>query len=363
MNVAVNARLKGGTGIARYSKGLLSALASGPPGRLVLSTFALGKRDPCPAWLPPSVHHCTAQLPGRVQRLLHDTLGVPVETLFGLRGCDLIHDHDLGLLNARRKVVRTVHDVAWRSMGEVYTSVVSKEWIAAAERAITDADHICSVSDATRDELVRSGVAPRKITVTRLGVDRRFSPPDSSDVRRVRGKYDLSDEFVLYMGAINVRKNVAVLVSALADMASPPTLVLVGPNGHEMAGIGRSDEVCHRHLGFVEDADLAALLGGASALVFPSLIEGFGLPLLEAMAVGVPVVASDIPVFREVGGDAPFYFDPSDGRALAAHLERLLGDSDLRGERGERGQALAAAYTWPECAASTMEAYETAMRT
>lgn len=319
-------------------------------------------RSARPAWLPTEISYATTRVPGRIQRRLLYNAGLPVEMLFDLRGLEVVHCTDLHPLRSRLPVVVTVYDVAWRSMGSAYHSVVDPVWIRNAERAIRRASHICAISTATADELIGAGVDRAKVTVTRLGVDDRFAAVTASDADIVRTRHALPDTFVLFLGAMNVRKNVGTLIRALQSIDGAPTLVVAGPRPDDSESARMLASVPSVHLGYLPDADIPGLLRAATVLVFPSHLEGFGLPLLEGMAAGVPVLASDIPPFVEVGGSAPQYFDPNSSATLADALRRILRSSDLRLEMSALGQAQSRLFTWRECRDSTMRAYHCALR-
>jgi alpha-1,3-rhamnosyl/mannosyltransferase len=264
----------------------------------------------------------------------------------------------LSHLPTRACRVTTVHDVAWRQLGKEYLTVVTPDWVDAAERAIEESDHLIADSHATADELIAGGMAPSRITVAPLGVEDRFRGVGADDASRVRARYRLPERFILYAGAINVRKNFDTLPGALTLMRQPPLLVIIGP---PPAALSLPAQVSAKHLGYIPEEDVAPLYAAARLLIFPSLIEGFGLPLLEAMAAGVPVVASRIPVFQEVGGDAPWYFDPTDSAALCTALEAVLDDAAQRGRMIQSGRRQSVAFTWERCASATVDGYRRAL--
>jgi glycosyltransferase involved in cell wall biosynthesis len=264
----------------------------------------------------------------------------------------------------RRPWVLTVYDVAWRTLGPDYLSVVSASWVRDAEAAIAAADHLLAISRATADELVRGGVPADRITVTPLGVDDRFRKVGPDQAQAVRDRYPLPGQFVLYVGAINVRKNVTALARAMAEPQPEHGvgLVLVGPPPKEGLATWGLDHPWVTHLGYVPDDDLPGLYAAASVIAIPAKLEGFGLPLVEALAAGTPVVASDLSVFREVGGDAPLYFPADDPAALRSALAAVLRDPAAAARMRSAGRDRAGQFTWSACAAATAEAYRQAVR-
>ena len=188
--------------------------------------------------------------------------------------------------------------------------------------------------------------------------------------RAVADQFGVSGPYVLHVGTIEPRKNLERLVTAMAHLAqrgTPHILVCAGAPGWGAAALhrhleatGTGDRV--RLLGAVPDAVLPALYAAADALAFPSLYEGFGLPLLEAMACGTPVVTSNVAAMPEIAGEAAVYVDPRDPEAIAAGLDRVLHDTGMRAALIDRGLARARSFTWERCARETLAVYDEARR-
>ncbi len=209
-------------------------------------------------------------------------------------------------------------------------------------------------------------VPPDKIVVTPGAADARFSPASAEAIAAVRARYDLPPAYVLYLGINKPHKNLVRLVEAWSKVSHEErggvTLVLAGredarysDHRRRAAELGLGNRV--RFLGDVAEADLPALYSGALAFVFPSLAEGFGLPVLEAMACGTPVVCSNLSSLPEVVGDAALLVNPYDVVALAAAICRLLADESLRQEMRAKGLAQAAKFSWERTARETLAAY------
>jgi glycosyltransferase involved in cell wall biosynthesis len=239
--------------------------------------------------------------------------------------------------------------------------------------ATTNARTLVADSAATRDDLVRlHGVAPERVHVAPLGVDARYRPADPAAIAALRQRHGLAHPFVLYVGGIDARKNMTFLLEAFAEMrkgrSAPLELVLAGhvkdapeyPALQERAkALGL--EAALRVLGFVPADELPVLLSSARVFAFPSLYEGFGLPPLEAMACGTPVVSSDRGSLAEVLGDAALVAPADDARAFGAALARLLDDETLHTQLRTRGQARAASFTWERTAEATVVAYRASL--
>jgi glycosyltransferase involved in cell wall biosynthesis len=213
------------------------------------------------------------------------------------------------------------------------------------------------ISEATRRDLVeRFPDVEARALVTPLAA----SPPAvPADLDEVRARHGLARPFVLGVGTLEPRKNLVALIDAWAGLGTDAELVLVGPPGWEMEEIVRRARAAHvRLLGFVSDADLAALYAMCELFCYPSLYEGFGLPVLEAMAGGAPVVCANTSSLPEVAGDAAVLVDPRDPQALRAALAALLGDPGERARLREAGRRRAAEFSWERTAAATLGALE-----
>lgn len=263
--------------------------------------------------------------------------------------------------------VVTIHDVGYRVFPEAHTARRRLELEVTTRWSLRAARRVLAVSEATKRDLVNwYGVNPDRITVTPLGLSADFGPPDDRDcVTAVRARYGLLQRpYLLYIGTVQPRKNLARVIEALATVLAAGynlDLVLAGKRGwlsepieRRASELGIADRV--RFTGYIADADLPALLAGALAFIFPSLYEGFGLPVLEAMACGAPVITSTISSLPEVAGDAALLVDPLDPYAIAAAIMRVHDDATLRADLRQRGLARARQFTWESCAQRTLEA-------
>jgi len=239
-----------------------------------------------------------------------------------------------------------------------------------APRLLRQAAAILVISDFTRRELLRffPHVSPSKIHVTHLGVADRFRPAPKAMGQQVRSKYSLPERYLLAVNTLEPRKNLPRLLDVFARVQDQMAedLVLVGDSGwipeHAKSIVDAAQENPRiHHIGYVPDDDLTALYSEATAYVFPSYYEGFGLPAVEAMACGCPVVASRGSSLDEVMSDAGVRFDPHDPEEMAAAILRITASSELREDLKVRGGANAQRFTWDHTAACTVAAYEKAM--
>jgi glycosyltransferase involved in cell wall biosynthesis len=278
-------------------------------------------------------------------------------------GWDLIHSL-ASICPVRSKVpsVVTLHDVTFfrqRTFGWSTTFAMQE----IVKRGSRHAAALITATNASRDEICQVlGLDPDEFVIAPHGAG-RLPGVEPSPEQEVREKLDLVDKrVVLSVGAKRPHKNQIVLVRALTQLGADMVLVLAGheePYDDELraeaARLRVADRV--RFPGYVSDADLEALWRLTGCMAFPTLGEGFGLPLVEALQRGVPVAASDIPVLREVGADAAEYFDPNDPVDAAATITDAYDDPRLRAD----GPARAAQFSWPDAARKTYEAYERAL--
>jgi glycosyltransferase involved in cell wall biosynthesis len=231
---------------------------------------------------------------------------------------------------------------------------------------VATADRILCVSATTaRDLAEHLGVAGERVDVTPLGTD--LVPASDEEVARLRARIGLDGPYLLGLGTLEPRKDLPTLVRAFAILAGelPHTLVLAGLAGWgagELRGAVAASGVAERVrlTGYVPEQDKAALLSGADLLAYPSRYEGFGLPVLEAMACGTPVVTTTGGSLPEVAGDAALLVPPGDAEQLAAAAAKLLGDQAAWADQARRGRARAAGFTWERCADLTAAAYRKA---
>ncbi|MGH9817322.1 MAG: glycosyltransferase family 4 protein, partial [Candidatus Acidiferrales bacterium] len=255
----------------------------------------------------------------------------------------------------------TVHDLGYEYFPEAHTAAQRAYLQLTTRYHARAASHIAADSHATRHDLITLYYAdPAKISVIHLGVDHaRFRPvTDRDGLAAVRARYGTGSRFLLYVGTLQPRKNLRRVLHSFAAI-SPDfpglALLLAGGQGWltgelqaEIARLGIAS--CVVQPGYVADEDLPTLLSAAEALVFPSLFEGFGLPVLEAMACGTPVLTSRSSSLPEVAGDAALLVDPTNEQQIAAALRLLLTQPELRAALRDRGLHRAAQFTWDKCA-------------
>lgn len=305
----------------------------------------------------------------RTERLAWEQSGLPV--VAERVGADVLHMPYYTMpLRPGVPTVVTVHDVTFFTDPERYTATIAMSLKSATRTAVRQATRLIVPSNATRDELVRVlGMDPAKIDVAYHGVDHDlFHRPSQDQVGHVTARLGLRGKpYVAFLGSLAPRKNAPAVVrgwaSAVADLADPPALVLGGGGGwsqeldEAVAAVPSNLRLVRP--GYLPFADLAGFLGGALVVAAPSRGEGFGLPVLEAMACGAPVLTTYRTSLPEVGGDAVAYTEP-DADAIAGALRALLDDPQRRVTLGEAGYARARDFTWAASAAAHVASYKRA---
>ncbi|MFC1806286.1 glycosyltransferase family 4 protein [Planctomycetota bacterium] len=363
MKIAIDASscaMPQSTGVGRYIRCLIRALAALDYENHYVVCYRLSKLTKRRYFL---------KLDGRNfrTRLFHEPFAP-----FLWRGLDVFHGPDARLPNVNSvPMVATLLDV-FASVSDAYAdetfrAMKTRRYQELAERAA----RIIAISENTKREfLEHHTVADGVVRVVPLGVSPEFRPHTPEAEAAAAAKYGLDRDYLLYVGAITTRKNIRRLAAAFSKVVQDKDLLLVlaGRPGYgadaELAAIeelGLQDRV--RSLGYVDDADLPVLYSGAKLLVFPSLHEGFGLPLLEAMASGTPCVTSNVTSPPEVVGDAALLVDPLDADAIADAILTLLRDEALYAGLSQRGLDRAKLFPWQRTARETLAVYREVCQT
>jgi glycosyltransferase involved in cell wall biosynthesis len=268
-------------------------------------------------------------------------------------------------------VVVSIHDLSFEHLPDTFKLRSRTQLRLTVRHSARHAAHVLALSQHTKEDIIRTYRLPAEsITAIPLAAGPQFAPVENDkELQRVRHTYGIDGDYVLSVGSIQPRKNLARLVKAYAALKSRnqsetfPKLVLVGKTAwlydetlRALQETGLSD--CAILTGYVPESDLAALYSGAVCFIYPSYFEGFGLPPLEAMKCGVPVIVSNTTSLPEVVGDAGLKVNPFDANEIAAALDQLIQDAGLRDELRQKGLSRAALFDWRETARRTLEVYE-----
>jgi glycosyltransferase involved in cell wall biosynthesis len=376
IGIDYTAAVRQGGGIGRYTRNLVRTLTELDRDNQYTLFVAggWGDGDGEGAW-PGNVRIRSVPLSDRWLNLLWQRLRLPVPVQVFTGPLDLFHSPDFVLPpTGRTPTILTVHDLSFLRVPEFFVPGFRAYLEGAVARAAGRALHILADSESTRCDLVELlDVDPERVSVIYPGVEAGFRPiTEAKELNRVRSRYDLPERFVLGLSTLQPRKNFDGLIKAfgrlLSSKGNEPEvanvhLVIGGGKGWmyeeilalpERLGLGQRIHFC----GFVEDDDLPALYTLAHAFAFPSWYEGFGIPVLEAMACGTPVVAANNSSLPEAVGDAGLMVDAADVDALADALSRLVTDSDLRERLIAAGEEQARRFTWEASARQLLSLYQ-----
>ncbi|MBN1486704.1 MAG: glycosyltransferase family 4 protein [Anaerolineae bacterium] len=379
ITIDYTAAARQGAGIGRYTRELISAVLAQPTEHtftLMAGVAQLGKHWQEEKARLKSLAHNPDHLIFRDIPLTDEWLArlwqrarlpIPAEWLTGETDIFYSPDFVLPPLLRETKGLLTVHDLSFIRHPETFPEVLQRYLEKAVPRSIERANHILADSEATRQDLISLlEISPEKITTLHSGVSKRFTSEAVPQERQMlQEKYNIGKTpYILAVGTIQPRKNYMRLMEACDPLSKIYTLelVIVGQPAWMAAPIeGAAQQRPYvRMLGFVDDVDLPALYRQATVLAFPSLYEGFGLPVLEAMASGTPVVGASVSSIPEVIGDAGILVDPMDIVAWSSAIQEVLENKDLRAGLRQKGLAQAAAFTWERTAGQWLDCLQLA---
>jgi glycosyltransferase involved in cell wall biosynthesis len=317
-----------------------------------------------------NIHFIRRDFSGRGARITWEQAGLPGQVR--AHRLDVLHSphYTMPLRRAARSVV-TFCDMTFVLHPELHQPVKRIFFPTMMRLSARRADRLIAISESTRDDLVRLwAVDPARVSVVPLAADEGFRLRPAEEVAETCGRYGLQPgAYILYVGMLEPRKNVDRLVEAFGRLARELPgidLVIAGRRGWmydrifaRVEELGLQDRV--RFTGYVSSQDLPALYGGARLFTYPSTYEGFGIPVLEAMSCGTPVVTTNVSSMPEVAGDAAILVSPDDVAGLAAAVLRVCTEPALRDDLACRGLARAKAFSWERCARETIAVYEAAL--
>jgi glycosyltransferase involved in cell wall biosynthesis len=339
-------------GTGRYSRGLRTALCDQADVKIMDISHTSRRPRHAPARVLLGLSRELNYYPWRLELRARDL------------GADLIHiPAALGPLRARIPFVLTVFDVLPLRHPELFTRATNLHARQVLPRVARAAKRVITISEYSRREICELlAVPPDRVLTIHPGIDQRFVPRPV-DEHWLTERFGVRPPYVLATGTLEPRKNLRSVLDAFSQLPNDVSLVVAGGHGWHAASIERSLERFGPRVtrtGFLSDDDLVLLYAGAACFVFPSLSEGFGLPPLEAMACGTPVVASNRTSLPEALGDAAILVDPEDVEALSDAVRRVLSDPVLADNLRERGRRQSERFTWSAAADATVAAYRAA---
>jgi glycosyltransferase involved in cell wall biosynthesis len=315
----------------------------------------------------PNFHFTGVNLSARPQRLAWEQASLPLR--IKQLGLDVLHSpHYTMPLPKTCKSVVTFCDMTFHLLPEMHSRLKRVFFQRMMRWSASHADKLIAISESTRHDVIRLlNVAPEQIVTIPLAASPDYRALPANCVAEVCTRYELMPgRYIAYVGVLEPRKNVPLLIEGYAALAAEfpdIPLVIAGKKGwmydeifQRLTALGLEQRV--RFLGYVPDADLTPLYNGARVFVYPSRYEGFGLPVLEAMQCGTPVITTNVSSMPEVAEDAALLVAPDDLAGLVVALRRVLTDDILARDLGQRGQKRSATFSWERCAQETLQVYQ-----
>lgn len=373
MRIGIDIRpmLSEGTGVGSYTLNLVKNLgALDTKNKYILFSNSFKDRVRFESLgLPPNFELKDYRIPNRILRMLWNRFSFPPVEVF-IKEADIFHSpHSIPIPIRKAKLIVTIHDLFFLKYPEMVGKDVREDHKKILKGYVPKIKRIITVSYHSKKDIIELlNINPEIVDVIYEGVDSIFRViNDRPSLEKIRERYKLPQEFILFVGTIEPRKNPNTLLEAIALLREKGLknliLVMVGPMGWKsdetlrlvsMKGLGD----CVRHIGYIPHEDIPFMYNAAKLLVYTSLYEGFGLPPLEAMACGIPVIASNLSSMPEILGDAALLVNPYDPYEIAGSIERVLYNESLRNSLVEKGLKKAKLYSWVDTARNILKVYQ-----
>ena len=360
MNICIDMRpaLSRPTGVGVYLQNLVSALAQiDSENQYHLFSSSWKERFVSKSY-PSNFTIHDKKLPVRLLNYCWNRLAFPPVEVFINQALQVVHSPTPLLIPTRKaRSITTVHDLFFFTNPHETVREMQRDFPRLLKKHCMQSDAIITVSEHTKKQLMDLvGIPSSRIYTIRHGVDPYFNDrANEAEIIAITKHFQILRPYVLFVGTREPRKNLKVLLEAMGAFSEDLQLVIAGPEGWGNEGLELSADVIQTN--YVSKQDLRALYQKAVTVVYPSLEEGFGLPLLEAMASGVPVIASRIPAFLEVCNNSCLYFDATNPEELAAQIRRVNEDTSLRDSMICKGKERVKKFSWIESATKTLELY------
>lgn len=359
------------TGVGNYTLNLIENISAiDKKHQYILFSNSFKDRIPFKSLsLPSNFELKDYKIPNRILRGLWNYISYPpIETFIG--DVDIFHSpHSIPIPARKAKLIVTIHDLYFLKHPDMVGRDVREDHRRLSINYLNKVRKIITVSDNSKKDIIELlDVTPEKVTVIYEGVDDIFRVVnEETTLENVRERYRLPHEFILFIGTISPRKNPRGLIESISILRNRGlkdlSLIMIGPEGFKTDEVlrlihERNLEDSVRHIGYVPYEDMPYIYNISSLLVYPSLYEGFGLPPLEAMACGVPVIASNTSSMPEILGDAALLVDPYNPGEIADSIKKILHNESLRSSLIEKGLKKASSYSWEDTAKKVLKVYE-----
>lgn len=349
------------SGVAWYTYNLYQSIFAADSSNEYVLFYNSSKTVSLPDFKRPNVHYVGLHIPNKLFNLCLNIFNFPkLDRLIG--GCDAFFSpnlHFLSYSNKCKKIV-AVHDLSFLAYPKFFT-IKQRLWhhLILNKKILQQADLIMADSQSTKNDLIDLlGINEAKIKVAYLGVDEKYFVECSTEsLTTIKKRYNLPDNYLFFVGTIEPRKNLLSIIGALDNLGWPVDLVIAGSYGWKSKQVKKLIEANKKihYLGYVDEIDKPALYRLAKGLIYPSYYEGYGLPIVEAMASGCPVVAGNNSSQGEVLGDCGILVDPYNLTSISKGIDTILNKQDLVSSLVDKGRLRAKEFSWGRTAVTTLE--------